>query len=79
VLTPEPVFLVLTAYAVKASALTLYYAVDEMMKSFKGITQSGEVVLTEKSGGRHLSMAIFARWSNNKIAIAQAGGEATAE
>ncbi len=63
VLSPQPRFVVLTAYAVKASALTLYYAVDEIMQKFSGRTEAGEVVLREESAGRMLSMAIFARWS----------------
>ncbi len=64
ILSPKPQFIVLTAYAVKASALTLYYATEAMMKAFKGTTTAGEVVLTEQSGQRALSMAIYARWSS---------------
>jgi 23S rRNA (cytosine1962-C5)-methyltransferase len=63
VLAPQPGFLLLTAYAVKASAVTLYYAVNEMMRACKGNVEAGEVVLQEKSAGRLLSTAIFARWS----------------
>jgi len=62
VLSPQPTFVVLTAYAVKASALTLHYAVSEVMQRFGGQTEAGEVVLQEASAGRLLSMAIFARW-----------------
>jgi 23S rRNA (cytosine1962-C5)-methyltransferase len=62
VLSPQPRFVVLTAYAVKASALTLHYAVAEVMQRFGGQTEAGEVVLQEESAGRLLSMAIFARW-----------------
>lgn len=62
VLSPQPQFLVLTAYAVKASALTLYYAINEMMRGYHGETEAGEVVLEEKSAGRLLAMAIFGRW-----------------
>ena len=62
-LAPQPRFVLLTAYAVKASALTLHYAVDEIMRDFSGQTEAGEVVLQEKSAGRLLSMAIFGRWS----------------
>jgi 23S rRNA (cytosine1962-C5)-methyltransferase len=65
VLSKEPRFLLLTAYAVKASALTLHYAVNEVMQSFHGTTEAGEVVLQEKSAGRQLSIAIFARWSSS--------------
>ena len=63
ILSPRPVFVLLTAYAVKASAVTLYYAMNEMMRACKGVTEVGEVVLQEKSAGRLLSTAIFARWS----------------
>lgn len=64
VLSNQPCFIILTAYAVKASALTLHYAIQEIMQDASGNTEAGEVVLTEKSAGRLLSMAIFARWSS---------------
>ena len=63
VLSPRPSFVLLTAYAVKASALTLYYAINEVMRGFQGQAEAGEVILEEKSAGRMLSMAIFGRWS----------------
>lgn len=62
-LAPEPLFVVLTAYAVKASALTLQYALQELIQQSIGEWSCGEVTLQEKSAGRLLSMAIFARWS----------------
>jgi 23S rRNA (cytosine1962-C5)-methyltransferase len=65
VLSPQPMFVVLTAYAVKASPLTLRYAVEEMLRGYKGNLASGEVVLREKSAGRLLPLAIFARWQNS--------------
>jgi len=64
VLAPQPRFVLLTAYAVKASAFTLYYAIDEVMRGYKGQCEAGEVLLQEKSAGRLLSMAIFGRWSS---------------
>jgi 23S rRNA (cytosine1962-C5)-methyltransferase len=64
VLTERPRFVLLTAYAVKASALTLYNAIDEVMRGIPGQTEAGEVVLQEKSAGRLLSMAIFGRWKS---------------
>lgn len=63
VLSDQPSFVLLTAYAVKASSLTLGYAISEVMRGFNGQTEAGEVVLQEKSAGRQLSMAIFGRWS----------------
>jgi 23S rRNA (cytosine1962-C5)-methyltransferase len=63
-LAPRPVFLVITAYAIRASALSLHYLVQEMMRGINGTLTSGELVLTEKSAGRILSMAITSRWSS---------------
>jgi 23S rRNA (cytosine1962-C5)-methyltransferase len=63
VLCPQPLFVMLTAYAIKASSLTLFYAVQEMMGEYKGKTTAGELVTQEKSGGRIISNAVFARWS----------------
>jgi len=64
VLSPQAKFIVLTAYAVKASAVTLYYSMSEMMSQWKGQVEAGEVVLVESSAKRALSMAIFGRWSS---------------
>ncbi len=63
ILSDQPRFVLLTAYAVKASALTLYYAMQEMMAGCHGQVSAGEIVLDEKSAGRRLSTAIFARWN----------------
>jgi 23S rRNA (cytosine1962-C5)-methyltransferase len=64
VLTLKPVFLVITAYAIRASALSLQYSIQEMMKDFHGRITLGELVIQEKSAGRMLSMAIYSRWSS---------------
>jgi len=63
VLNPNPLFIVLTAYAVKASALTLYYSVDQMMSGYRGEVSAGETVLVEKSAGRMISTAMYVRWN----------------
>jgi 23S rRNA (cytosine1962-C5)-methyltransferase len=65
VLSKNPRFILLTAYAVKASSLTLYEVVEEMMNKFNGNTRAGELALKEKSGNRLLSRAIYAIWSKN--------------
>lgn len=59
----HPLFLVITAYAIRASALTLYHAVDEMMYGLNGKIVAGELVSQERSAGRQLSLAICARWT----------------
>jgi 23S rRNA (cytosine1962-C5)-methyltransferase len=63
-LASRPLFLVITAYAIRASALSLHFAIQEMMDGFVGNLSSGELILTEKSAGRILSMAITSRWSS---------------
>jgi 23S rRNA (cytosine1962-C5)-methyltransferase len=65
VLSKNPQFIILTAYAVKASAITLFEVMNEMMSKFNGTTRAGELALKEKSGGRLLSRAIYSVWSKN--------------
>lgn len=64
ILASKPLFLVITAYAIRASALSIHYAIQEMMAGYQGSLASGELVLEEKSAGRILSMAISSRWSS---------------
>ena len=62
-MSQRPLFVVLTAYAIRASALTTYYALQEMVAGLGGSITMGELVLVERSAGRLLSTAIFSRWS----------------
>ena len=62
-LSPQPSFVVLTAYAIRASALSVYYAMQEMVQGLGGELETGEMALVEQSAKRLLSTAIFARWS----------------
>ena len=55
-------FVVITAYAIRASALSLYYPLQEMTSGLGGAISVGELVLREESAGRLLSTAIYARW-----------------
>lgn len=63
ILSEQPAFMILTAYAVKASAVTLYNALNEIMQPLHGKLQAGEIALIETSAERLLPTAIFARWS----------------
>jgi 23S rRNA (cytosine1962-C5)-methyltransferase len=63
-LSPQPLFVILTAYAIRASALSIYYAMQEMTGSLGGHLETGELALLERSAGRLLSTAIFARWQS---------------
>ncbi len=62
VISEKPLFIQLTAYAVKASAITIMQALQEIMQEFRGSTTYGEIGLLEESAGRFLSTAIFTRW-----------------
>ena len=61
-LSANPLFVVTTIYAVRASAIHVAQAVDDMMKEFGGKIDSGELVTREQSAGRLLSQAVYARW-----------------
>ena len=64
ILSDHPLFLIVTIYAVKASAIHVGQVVESMMEKYKGQVDSGELVTREKSGGRLLSQAVFARWQS---------------
>jgi 23S rRNA (cytosine1962-C5)-methyltransferase len=66
VLSEQPLFVCLTAYAIRLSALSLYYSLEEMTAGLGGQTTAGELVLVERSARRMISMAIYARWSNSE-------------
>jgi len=63
VLSPKPLFIVITAYAIQASAMFLYYGLDDIRAQFGGTIEAGELALEEKSAGRLVSTAVYARWS----------------
>lgn len=62
-LSPRPQLIVMTAYAIRASSLSIYYPLAELVTGMGGQLETGELVLEERSAGRMLSMAIYARWS----------------
>ena len=62
-LSDNPLFVIATLYAVRASAIHVAQALDEMMKKYNGNMDSGELVTRESSANRLLSQAVYARWS----------------
>jgi 23S rRNA (cytosine1962-C5)-methyltransferase len=62
ILSDRPMFVILTAYAIRASALSIYYAMQDMLAGMGGDLETGELALVESSAGRLLSTAIYARW-----------------
>jgi len=61
-LSPQPLFVMLTLYAVRASAIHLQQMLAEMTADRGGRIDGGELVTVEQSAGRLLSQAVFARW-----------------
>jgi 23S rRNA (cytosine1962-C5)-methyltransferase len=63
-LSNDPLFVVTTVYAVRASAIHVAQAMQEMMSGFEGKMEMGELVTREQSAGRLLSQAVYAKWEN---------------
>ena len=60
-LSKNPLFILVNAYAISSSALTLKNVLKDYFT--KGNLECGELCIKEKSAGRLLSTGIFARWS----------------
>lgn len=63
ILHPQALFMVITAYAIRASALSLYFALASALQGLDGKVECGELVTLEQSAQRVISNAIYARWS----------------
>lgn len=61
-LSNDPLFVVTTMYAVRASAVHVAQAMEDMMHGLGGKIEMGELVAREQSAGRLLSQAVYARW-----------------
>ena len=65
-LTPSPLFLILTAYSIRASFLSIHELAAECLAARGGLLESGELVLRESGkDGRALSTSLFSRWSRD--------------
>jgi 23S rRNA (cytosine1962-C5)-methyltransferase len=63
-----PACLVLTSYAIRASALATDGLMRECLKMRGGVIGSGELVLVEQAAGRLLPTANFSRWTSDASA-----------
>ncbi|MCR4329248.1 MAG: class I SAM-dependent methyltransferase [Candidatus Roizmanbacteria bacterium] len=63
-LLTDPLFIILTVYAVRLSSTSLNYTLRDSFPNLQGSVTSGELTITESSGHRSLSPAIYARWDN---------------
>ena len=62
-LSDEPLFVILTAYAVRLSYIALAQALADRMAGLGGRLEAGELALAQDGAGRLLPTAIYARWS----------------
>ena len=63
VLSEQPLFVLLTAYAKRASVPNLYGAIQEMMAGYSGAIVAGELESVERSAGRVIPHSLSIRWS----------------
>jgi len=60
--------LVLTTYAIRASALAMDGLLRECLGARPGLVESGELAVVEQSGGRLLPTSMFSRWTSHEDA-----------
>jgi len=69
ILTPEPLFVIVNAYAVSTSSTSLANILQDKLKEFKGNITNGELTLKEISAGRILSTGIYAIWQAQSLSV----------
>lgn len=62
-LAPGPSFLMLTAYAIRLSALSLLEAARDPLGALGGNLEAGELAVAQRAGGRYLSTSLYVRWT----------------
>ena len=67
-LSPGRAALVLTTYAIRASALATDALVRECLAGRPGRTESGELAVVEEAGGRLLPTSHYTRWTSHDAA-----------
>ena len=68
ILSKNPLFVILNSYAIRSSYSSLHYALREVMTTYKGKVESGEIsIFEDQDNPREISTAIFARWERNTI------------
>ncbi len=65
ILSDKPLFVLVNAYAVSTSSITLANTLQDAFGSLGGSIENGELTLKEKSAGRLLSTGIWARWQKS--------------
>lgn len=66
-LVDKPLFVILTAYAVRLSHIALAQALGDRMEPYGGRIEMGEMAIPEQKSGRMLPTAICARWRTDEF------------
>jgi len=61
-LSPEPLFVIVTAYAVRLSYLAIAQSLSDRVSDLGGTLQTGEMAIPQKNSDRLLPTALYARW-----------------
>lgn len=64
ILSEKPLFFIINGYASGYSAVAYQNSLGDLMKSFGGQIEIGELTIAEKNSKRLLPAGIFARWSS---------------
>jgi 23S rRNA (cytosine1962-C5)-methyltransferase len=64
ILSPNPLFWLINAYAADMSSLVLENLISGTLKGLGGVVEAGELGIKESVSGRILPAGIFARWSH---------------
>lgn len=65
ILAPDARFMILTAYAIRASFFALDVLMRERLAGTGGNVRSGELLLSDQDANRTLSTSLFARWTRS--------------
>ena len=68
-LGPQRAALVLTTYAIRASALAIGGLVRECLAGRGGAIESGELAVVEAAGGRLLPTSLYTRWTSDETSL----------
>jgi 23S rRNA (cytosine1962-C5)-methyltransferase len=60
--SPKPLFTILTAYTIRASFLSIHELMQEVYGDLGGTLESGELTIKTENSDRRLSTSMFSRW-----------------
>lgn len=60
--SPKPLFTILTAYTIRASFLSIHELMQEVYGDLGGMLESGELTIKTENSDRRLSTSMFSRW-----------------